>query len=241
MLDELSLEGIGPSPEALKLWEEKRSGGSRTPSPEATEPLSLEAQLAAERAKSARLEEELKASQSETASWIVAASSLVNMLLLSPSQNASYASSVSTALENSLKNLSYVKQLRYCDCSFPACDAGKPRVVLRRWTSLEDSEWDLAWAPSWSCEACIDGQRGISFSTLLRVTNITLAGRLKISFAADFTTLSVRFVSTPAFHVNVSCHVTLGQMPLPIQAELGRLIRDEATDRAAKGCERLTF
>lgn len=230
MLDELLLEGIGPSPEAVKRWEEKRAAASRSCSPpHPPAPLTVEEELALERQKVEALEAKLEASRLETDAWIAAASSLVNMLFLSPSQNANHAASVSAGLESAIGKLGFVKELRYCDCSFPASDASKPKIVLRRWTSLEDSEWDLAWTPAWTCEACIDGQRGITFSTLMKVSGIAMAGRLAISFAADFSAVRVRFTETPTVHLDVACHVTLGQMPLPIQAELGRLIRDEAT------------
>ena len=228
MLDELLLEGIGPSPEAVKRWEEKQRSRSASPMSPPAPPTAEEA-LAAEKRRVAELEAELTAARRQTEAWIAAASAMVNMVLLSPTQNASYAGTVSMALESALSKVSFVKELRYCDCSFPASAAGKPRVELVRWRSLEDSEWDLEWRPSWTCEACIDGQRGITFSTLLKVSGITLKGRLAISFAPDFSTLAVRFAETPAVHLDVACHVTLGQMPLPIQAELGRLIRDEAT------------
>ena len=211
MLDELLLEGIGPSPEAVKRWEEKRAAASRSCSPpHPPAPLTVEEELALERQKVEALEAKLEASRLETDAWIAAASSLVNMLFLSPSQNANHAASVFAGLESAISKLGFVKELRYCDCSFPVSDASKPKIVLRRWTSLEDSEWDLAWTPAWTCEACIDGQRGITFSTLMKVSGIAMAGRLAISFATDFSAVRVRFTETPTVHLDVACHVTLG-------------------------------
>ena len=147
----------------------------------------------------------------------------------SPGQNAGYAATAKSVLRSALSSIGFVTGLRYCDCSFPASDASKPEIVLRRWSSLDDSEWDVSWTPIWTAEACVDGSRGISFTTLLKVTNIALRGRIRLTFAADGSQLKVSFLETPAFRCDVACHVTLGQVPLPIQAELGRVVRDEAT------------
>ena len=166
--------------------------------------------------------------------WLIstqvrATAALANALLLNPGQNAGYAATAKSVLRSALSSIGFVTGLRYCDCSFPASDASKPEIVLRRWSSLDDSEWDVSWTPIWTAEACVDGSRGISFTTLLKVTNIALRGRIRLTFAADGSQLKVSFLETPAFRCDVACHVTLGQVPLPIQAELGRVVRDEAT------------
>lgn len=230
MLDELSIEGVGPPPATISAWEESaRSSRSATPVDAAPEvPPTPEEALELERAKCAALEVELAASRARDDGWTAAASSLVNMLLLSPTQNAGYGAAVEAGLAAALKRLSFVAGLRYCDASFPSSDASKPRISLRRWASVEESEWDVDWTPNWTAEACVDGQRGISFSTLLRVTGLAVKGRLSLSFAADFSAVKIMFLEAPEVRLDVACHVTLGQMPLPFQAELGRLVRDEA-------------
>jgi len=218
-------EGLGPSPDAIRAWEDGRAARE-----EASEgpPPTIEEQLANERERSARLERELRAARGETEGWIRAASSIMNMLMLSPHQNKGYATMATRMLQKALSQLGFVTGLRYCDCSFPASDASRPEIVLKRWKSLQDSEWDVAWTPAWTAEACVDGSRGISFTTLLKVSGIAIAGRVRLKFEADGSALAVSFLEAPAFRCDVACHVTLGQVPMPIQAELGRVVRDEA-------------
>ena len=227
MMDDYLFDGLGPSPEALQAWDESRA--AREAAEQERAPPTLEEQLEHEKARAAALEDELKAARGETEAWVRATAALANALLLNPGQNAGYAATAKSVLRSALSSIGFVTGLRYCDCSFPASDASKPEIVLRRWSSLDDSEWDVSWTPIWTAEACVDGSRGISFTTLLKVTNIALRGRIRLTFAADGSQLKVSFLETPAFRCDVACHVTLGQVPLPIQAELGRVVRDEAT------------
>ena len=60
------------------------------------------------------------------------------------------------------------------------------------------------------------------------MSGIAIAGRVRLKFEADGSALAVSFLEAPAFRCDVACHVTLGQVPMPIQAELGRVVRDEA-------------
>ena len=224
-MDDYLFDGLGPSPEALQAWDERHGREEAAP----IAPPTVEEQLEAERARTASLEKELAASRAETGAWIQATASLANALLLNPASNAGYASTAKNVLRSALSSIGFVTGLRYCDCSFPTSDASKPTITLRKWSSLSDSEWDVSWTPIWTAEACVDGSRGISFTTLLKVTGISLHGRIRLTFAADGSSLAVSFLETPAFKCDVACHVTLGQVPLPIQAELGRVVRDEAT------------
>mmetsp|Transcript_1002 Transcript_1002/g.3987 ORF Transcript_1002/g.3987 Transcript_1002/m.3987 type:complete len:206 (-) Transcript_1002:421-1038(-) len=148
---------------------------------------------------------------------------------MSPRQNDTYASEVSKLLESALGSLSFVERLRYVNCSFPAANANAPVVELLNWNSLDDSEWKLSWAPPWSCEVCVDGRvQVISFSTLLRVAGARVEGRLRLSFSSDLSTLSIRFLEMPDAHVDVTCKVIIGQLPLPIQETMGSLVREVA-------------
>ena len=102
------------------------------------------------------------------------------------------------------------------------------QVRLVRWNGLSDSEWALDFSPAWSCELALDGRQMISFSTVVRVSGVRVAGRLGLSFSSDMRRLGIRFLEKPVLDVRVACHVTLGQVPLPIQNQLSSLIHDEA-------------
>lgn len=198
MLGELSLDGgCVPSPEEAPREEE------------------------GEEDKCARLERELAEARQANNEWCMAASSLVNVLLMSPRQNDAYATEVKKILAQALASF----ELKYVDCSFPSTPANAPKVSLVKWHSLDNSEWHLTWAPAWSCEVCVDGS---VWTTLLRVSGVKIDGRLRLSFSSDLTKIALTFADMPTAHVDVSCKVIIGQLPLPIQETMGGLVRDVA-------------
>lgn len=201
MLSEIPLDGgCVPSPEEPRVEEEK------------------------EEDKCARLERELAEARRANQEWCMAASSLVNVLLMSPRQNDAYATEVKKSLETAFASLSF--ELKYVDCSFPSTPANAPKVSLVKWYSLDRSEWHLTWAPAWSCEVCVDGR--LSSTTLLRVSGVKIDGRLRLAFSSDLTRLGLTFADMPTAHVDVGCKVIIGQLPLPIQETMGGLVRDVA-------------
>ena len=66
---------------------------------------------------------------------------------------------------------------------FPSVRADAPRLQLRRWTSLDDSEWEVAFAPCWTVEACLEGRQfKLPFKLLVRVGAIRIRGEMVVSF-----------------------------------------------------------
>lgn len=47
-----------------------------------------------------------------------------------------------------------------------------PRIALERWGSLDDSEWNLQWSPSWSMQVAVEGQYYVQFKCLVCVSNL---------------------------------------------------------------------
>lgn len=220
MLGELSLDGgCVPSPE-----ETSHANPSRQKNGVAGEP----DELSAARRRIAELEAEVCQTRNALHAWSLAASSLVNVLLMNPRQTGNYSAEVSRLLESALGSLSFVEKVRYVNCSFPSASANAPRVRLVHWRSIEDSEWEMRFAPAWSCEVCVDGKQLISFSTLVRVLNAQIQGRLKLAFSHDLARLSISFVKEPETNVDVDCGVIVGHLPLPIRETMGNLIRDVA-------------
>ena len=209
-----------PSQSRKEASEERQE--DRTKEEELEEALRLERRLCQQ------LREELSREKRQNAQWKQAASSLVNVLLMSPKQNDAYASEVTKQLEKALTSLSVVESLRYVNCSFPATNAFAPAVELLTWNDLDNSEWLLSWCPAWSCEVVVDGRQVISFSTLLRLSGLKIQGRLKLAFSSDLSKISLRFAEMPAVNLDVTCQVIIGKVPLPIQETMGNLVRDGA-------------
>lgn len=228
MVGELALDGgCAPSPESPQENRHERHTEGSSSSMVANGDVD---ELASARQRIAALEAELDQSRRVSEEWSLAASALVNVLLMSPKQNGHYAAEVSKLLESALGSLSFVERLRYVNCSFPAAAGNAPRVQLLRWESLEYSEWRMSFSPAWSCEVCVDGKQLISFSTLVKVLNAKIEGRLRLAFSPNLASLSLSFVDVPTADVDVECGVIIGQVPLPIRETVGNIIRDAARD-----------
>ena len=64
-------------------------------------------------------------------------------LLLNPRMNAKYELKVQQRLERAVTKLEAIHAVRYIKCSFPSVDSDAPQLQLRRWESLDESEWEV--------------------------------------------------------------------------------------------------
>lgn len=168
--------------------------------------------------------------QQQLESWRCAASDFLCALALSPEMTDSvYARTLRDLLTNALESLDSIDALKHVLCSMPSIRKEAPVVNLLKWTGLEFSEWDVAWAPSsWWVSLSADGSRwGLPFNCLARVSNIQLRGRMQCSLSKDITALRVRFIHPPQITIHVATSVGLGVVPVPVQQSIAELIRGQ--------------
>jgi len=67
--------------------------------------------------------------------------------------------------------------VRFVDCSFPSVPSEAPHIQLERWESMQDSEWQVRWAPSWSVQVAVEGSHYLSFSLMLRLYDFRVRPR----------------------------------------------------------------
>lgn len=111
----------------------------------------LSAQLAA-------CEAALRSEQEQSREWRRCMRDLFFGLLLNARMNARYEAKVATRIERAISRLEQIQAVRYIKCSFPSVPTDAPQLALRRWASLDDSEWEVAFSPtSWKIELCLEG------------------------------------------------------------------------------------
>ena len=138
----------------------------------------LSAQLAA-------TEAALSSAQVQSSHWERCVHDLFNGLLLNPRMNARLELKVSKVLERALTKMENIETVRYVKCSFPSVKAEAPKLSVRRWTSLDESEWEMSFAPSWKIEICLEGRQILPFKILVRIGSIRVTGEMRVSFPPD--------------------------------------------------------
>lgn len=168
--------------------------------------------------------------QQKLDSWRCAASDFLSAIALSPEMTDSvYARTLRELLTNALESLESIDALRHVLCSMPSIRKEAPVINLIKWTGLEFSEWDVAWAPtSWWVSLSADGSRwGLPFNCMARVSDIQLQGRMQCSLSADITALRIKFTYPPQLAMNVVTSVGLGVVPVPVQQSIAQLIQTQ--------------
>lgn len=162
--------------------------------------------------------------------WGNAASSLMTTLALSPEMtDVFYARSLRALLTSALETLDSIDELKHVECSMPSIAAEAPTIDLVHWSGLHFSEWDVQWTPtSWWVSVSADGSRwGLAFNCLAKVSEISLAGRLRCSFSRDLSAVRVRFAHKPCLDTTVDTSVGWGAVPLPVRESIVHLIQSE--------------
>lgn len=180
----------------------------------------LSAQLAASQAA-------LRSAEAQSLHWQVCVRDLFNGLLLSPRMNAKYELKVSKMLESRLAKLDQIECVRYVKCSFPSVASEAPELRLIRWVSLEESQWEVTFAPSWRIELCLEGRQIVPFKLLVRVGSIRVSGELRVSFGTELMRTLLSFNQMPSFDMHIDSQVSLGSVPMPLQRGASALIRHE--------------
>ena len=111
------------------------------------------------------------------------------------------------------------------DCSFPSVPSEAPHIQLERWESMQDSEWTLRWAPSWSVQVAFEGSHYIAFSMIMRLFDFRMSGRMKVRMANDISSVSISFVQPPKLRLKTECSVSWGSVPLPLQTYIETFVQ----------------
>ena len=155
----------------------------------------LTAQLAASEAA-------LSSAQEQSHEWRRCVQEVFNGLLLNPRMNLKYELKVARLLEKAVGRLDRIETVRYVKCSFPSVPTDAPQLQLRRWGSLDESEWEVTFSPRWKMEMCLEGHTAfLPFKLLVRVGGIRLHGEMRVSFPPDMAYTLISFMS--------ACHAAL--------------------------------
>ena len=187
----------------------------------------MRAQVGALRQEVARLQLLLQASEAKVAMWEECMQQLVHCVMLSPDMNDMYKTECSTLLKDALNGVEQIQAVRFVDCSFPSVPAEAPHIQLIRWESMQDSEWQLRWAPSWSVQVAVEGQQYVSFSMSMRLYDLRLSGRITLKMSTDLATIIISFKQPPKLRLKTECTVSWGSVPLPLQTYIEQVVQDE--------------
>lgn len=124
-----------------------------------------------------------------------------------------------------LSTVDQVTAVRFVDCSFPSVPSEAPHIQLERWESMQDSEWTLRWAPSWSVQVAFEGSHYITFSMIMRLFDFRMSGRMKVRMANDISSVSISFVQPPKLRLKTECSVSWGSVPLPLQTYIETVVQ----------------
>jgi hypothetical protein len=105
--------------------------------------------------------------------------------------------------------------------------AQAPHIQLIRWESLQDSEWQLRWAPSWSVQVAVEGTQYLSFQLTLRLFDFRVSGRVKFRATPDLSTINISFLQMPKLRLKTECTVSWGSVALPLQTYIEQVVQDE--------------
>ena len=184
-------------------------------------------QVSALRQEVARLQLLLQVSEAKVAMWEECMQTLVNCVMLSPEMNDIYRDECTKLLRATLGTVEQIQSVRYVDCSFPSVPTEAPHIQLIRWESLQDSEWQLRWAPSWSIQVAVEGQQYLSFNLMLRLFDFRVSGRLKFRATPDLSTINISFLQMPKLRLKTECTVSWGSVALPLQTYIEQVVQDE--------------
>jgi len=167
---------------------------------------------------------------------------LANSVLLSPEMTDMYKTTCVELIHEALSSVESVQRVVYADCSFPSVAAEAPRLALLKWESMDYSEWSVSWKPSWTVQVAIEGSwkpswtvqvaiegsHYIAFQLLLKISEVEISGRLKLSINSDpaFSKISMSFLGEPKMSLKSECTVNWGATPLPIQEYITSAIDD---------------
>ena len=126
-----------------------------------------------------------------------------------------------------LGTVEQISSVRFVDCSFPSVPSEAPHIQLERWESMQDSEWQLRWAPSWSVQVAVEGSHYLQFTLMLRLFDFRVSGRIKMRMSQDMSTVSMSFLKMPKLRLRTSCAVSWGSVPLPLQTYIETVVQDE--------------
>ena len=135
-----------------------------------------------------------------------------------------------------------------CLCSVSLFVLQAPHIQLHRWETLQDSEWQIRWAPSWSVQVCsdravtlrdrqtlsawllqvmVEGLQYLQFTLMLRLYDFRVSGRLKFRASPDLSTIALSFVTLPTLRLKTQCQVSWGTVALPLQTYIETVVQDE--------------
>lgn len=144
---------------------------------------------------------------------------------------------MASLLEWALTGLDYIERVTYCTCSFPSVASEAPRLALRRWVALDESYWEVTFAPaSWRIEISLEGRQIVPFNLLVRVTAMHMKGELRVSFPPDLGDALLSFQEMPQYDMRIESEVSLGSVPTGlgrgasavIRAAMGKWVRKHA-------------
>ena len=152
---------------------------------------------------------------------------LVHCVMLSPDMNDMYKIECTNLLKDALKGVEQIQAVRFVDCSFPSVPSEAPHIQLIRWESMNDSEWHLRWAPSWSVQVAVEGQQYLQFSLTLRLEDLRLSGRITLKMSSDLSTIILSFTTPPKLRLKTAVTVSWGSVALPLQTYIETVVQDE--------------
>ena len=92
---------------------------------------------------------------------------------------------------------------------------------------MNDSEWHLRWAPSWSVQVAVEGQQYLQFSLTLRLEDLRLSGRITLKMSSDLSTIILSFTTPPKLRLKTAVTVSWGSVALPLQTYIETVVQDE--------------
>ena len=126
-----------------------------------------------------------------------------------------------------LGTVEQISAIRFVDCSFPSVPSEAPHIQLERWENMQDSEWQVRWAPSWSVQVAVEGSHYLQFTLMLRLYDFRVSGRMKMRMAQDLSCVGMSFLSAPKLRLKTECTVSWGSVPLPLQTYIESVVQDE--------------
>ena len=192
-----SMPGDSPSPMLNGLNGVAAGGG-----PEAEQRM-----IAALRQQVAELQSRLRLSEAKVAMWEECMQQFMHSMMLSPDMNDMYKEMTTDILRDALGSVEQISAVRFVDCSFPSVPSEAPHIQLERWESMNDSEWTVRWAPSWSVQVAVEGSQYLSFNLTLRLFDFRMAGRMKFRASHDLSSIVMSFLSPPKLRLKSECSV----------------------------------
>ena len=189
--------------------------------------LSVLSQVTALKQEVARLQLLLHASEAKIAMWEECMTAFLHSVMLSPDMNEMYKAECSTLLRDALKTVEQIQTIRYVDCSFPSVPTESPHIQLIRWENMQESEWQVRWAPSWSVQVAVEGLQYLQFTLMLKLFDFRISGRVHLSCSNDLSEIKIRFVAQPKLRLKTECSVSWGSVPLPLQTYIETVVQDE--------------